>query len=185
MAPEIDAGPIAYQAAFPIEEEDTALSLYGKCVRKGLPLATELLAQAARDPDAIPSIAQDLSRRRYFGKEIPENGEFSWSWPARKVVNFVRACDYSPFPSPWGHPRGDLAGNEVALLKTAVTGLRCDVPPGTVKIMERPAIRVACADEWVAVSKVMTEGQACPAADVLFRRRHRAERPETPRSTDF
>jgi UDP-4-amino-4-deoxy-L-arabinose formyltransferase/UDP-glucuronic acid dehydrogenase (UDP-4-keto-hexauronic acid decarboxylating) len=184
MAPEIDAGPIAYQASFPIDGGDTALSLYGKCVRKGLPLVKALLAQAARDPDGIPSIAQDLSRRRYFGRQVPHHGEFSWSWPARRLVNFVRACDYSPFPSPWGHPRGVLAGAEVALLKTELTGLDCDVPPGTVRKTAGSEIRVACGDEWISVSKMMIEGKPCAAAELLLRPRDRAEAPQAACSPD-
>src|SRR5438876_2368799 len=43
MVPEIDAGPIVFQEFFPIEENDTALSLSGKCVKAGMALVTRLL----------------------------------------------------------------------------------------------------------------------------------------------
>src|SRR6266513_6476154 len=65
----------------------------------------------------LPSIRQDPSRRRYFGRTVPAGGQLAWSRPAREVVNFVRACDYLPFHSPWGHPWARLEGREVAILK--------------------------------------------------------------------
>src|SRR5260370_11254172 len=43
IVPEIDAGPIAYQSLFPIDESDTALSVSARCVREGLPLMMRLL----------------------------------------------------------------------------------------------------------------------------------------------
>ena len=104
MVPEIDAGPIVYQAAFPIEADDTALSLTFKCTREGIKLMLQLLDVAASQPAQIPVVQQDSALREYFGAEVPEQGRMSWYWPASKVMNFVRACDYFPFHSPWGIP---------------------------------------------------------------------------------
>jgi methionyl-tRNA formyltransferase len=101
MVPEIDAGEIAYQATFSIEETDTPVLLTHKCVRAGLTLISELLNTAAASPNAIPRLQQDLANRRYFGKQVPEEGRLSWNRPAREVVNFVRACEYWPYRSPW------------------------------------------------------------------------------------
>src|SRR5580704_8692380 len=85
MEPEIDAGPIAYQSLFPIEADDTALTLSLKCSREGVALMLRLLDAASEDPTSIPSVQQDLSQREYFGRQVPEDGWLSWSWPARKV----------------------------------------------------------------------------------------------------
>src|SRR5579864_708180 len=126
----IDAGPIAYQSCFPLEEQDTGLSLSLKCVREGIPLMLRLLDVAAAEPERIPSISQDLTLRQYFGHDVPEQGRLSWKWPANKVVNFVRACDYFPFSSPWGYPRSLLGTKEFALVKARRTGVACEVLPG-------------------------------------------------------
>jgi len=165
--PEIDGGPIAYQSWFPLEAEDTALSLSLKCVREGIPLMLRLLDVAATQPEKIPSIPQDPALRQYFGREVPEQGRISWAWSASKIINFVRACDYFPFPSPWGYPRARLGVQEFALVKAHRTGLGCDVSPGTVGASTDSGVYVACRDEWVLASKLHIAGRYLPATEIL------------------
>lgn len=168
IAPEVDAGPIVSMSFFKIEANDTALSLYSRCVKAGLALVLELLETAAADPRAIPLVPQDLAKRRYFGKAIPEQGRLRWSRPAREIVNFVRACDYYPFPSPWSHPRASKGGHDIAVAKASLTGRACDAPPGTVGESEGASgIYVACADEWILASKLIMKGRRIDAADAL------------------
>jgi methionyl-tRNA formyltransferase len=164
---EIDAGPIAYQSRFPITADDTGLSLSLKSVREGILLMLRLLETATSAPESIPSIPQDLALREYFGREVPEQGRISWEWPAAKVVNFVRACDYFPFPSPWGEPRSRVGVQDFALVRASRTGLACGVCPGTVGESMNSGVYVACRDEWVLASKVHFEGKYLPAQDVL------------------
>jgi len=165
--PEIDNGPIVYQSIFPIADDDTALSLSFKCVREGIALMLRLLEIAAADPANIPLRPQDISAREYFGREVPEQGRLSWSWPASKVVNFVRACDYFPFPSPWGHPCTRINAQEFALVKAARTGLPTDAPPGTVGKSVASGVHVACQDEWVLVGKLLLAGKYLAASEFL------------------
>jgi UDP-4-amino-4-deoxy-L-arabinose formyltransferase/UDP-glucuronic acid dehydrogenase (UDP-4-keto-hexauronic acid decarboxylating) len=167
MAAGIDTGPIVYQSRFEIESADTALTLYAKCTREGVALLLRLLETASRDENAIPLLPQDLSERRYFGKDAPENGRVNWSRPAREIVNLARACDYYPFPSPWGFPRARLGEREVGVIKARLTGESCDMAPGTVGRLATPAVQVACADEWIWVDKALLEGRYLPAADIL------------------
>jgi methionyl-tRNA formyltransferase len=165
--PEIDAGPIVYQSIFPIADDDTALSLSFKCVREGVALMLQLLEVAAADPAKIPLSPQDASAREYFGREVPEQGRLSWSWPASKVVNFVRACDYFPFPSPWGYPRTRLSAQEFALVKAVRTGIPSDAPPGTVGESVASGVHVACRDEWILVGKLLLGGKYLAASEIL------------------
>jgi methionyl-tRNA formyltransferase len=172
----IDTGAVAYEAAFPLSETDTGLSVSLRCVREGLPLLERLLEDAERG--AIPARAQDLSRRRYFGREAPQEGRVEWSRTAREVVDFVRACDYFPFPSPWGSPLASLDGSEIAILKAARTGRATGgEPAGTVGAAKDGAVAVAAADEWIAVQRVAVEGRPQDAASVLRPGTTFAERP--------
>ncbi len=163
----IDTGPIAYQARFEIEENDTGFSVSTKCIKFGLELIKQLLGTAAVDPQAIPAIEQDFTGREYFGKGTPEDGWLSWSRPAREIFNFVRAADYSPFASPWKTPRSKLGEQEIGFVKVALTGQTCDAPPGTIDPYDGEKVRVACANQWVAVSRVMINGEYTNAIDVL------------------
>jgi methionyl-tRNA formyltransferase len=167
MEPGIDTGPIVYQSLFPIEAEDTALTLSFKCVREGVALMLRLLEIAAADPAKLPLSPQDLGMREYFGAEVPEQGRVSWSWPAHKVANFVRACDFLPFRSPWGHPRTRRSAQEFALVKAHRTGDPTGVLPGVVGKACDSGVQIACQDEWILVSKLLLEGKYLPAQEIL------------------
>jgi len=167
MIPEIDAGPIAYEASFEIGPADTGLKVSAKCVRNGLPLLAELVSAAARGKDAIPAIEQDQARRRYFGAAPPHGGRIDWSLPARRIVDFVRASDYSPFTSPWGHPIARLGGLEVAVVKASLTGRSTSSRPGTLERDPEGTVLVAAADELVALERVQVDGASKPAGELL------------------
>lgn len=167
MAPRVDAGPIAFSASFPLTPADTGLSVSAKCVEHGMPLLSQLLTVLAHDSSRIPVVEQDLARRRYFGKEVPHRGWVPWSLPARQVVDFVRACDYGPWSSPWGLPRTLASGTEIGILRASRTGEEAVVPPGTVGVPEGDGIRVAAADEWVVIRRLRIGGKGAAPAAVL------------------
>ena len=177
MVPRVDAGSIAYQAEVDIAEQDTALTLSVKCVQAGVPLLKRLVETAARDPATIPAAPQALARRRYFGRTVPQGGRVVWGRPARDVVNFVRACDYLPFTSPWGHPKGCVDGREVAILKATLLDEPVTVPPGVVGAPVGRAVKVAAGDRWVLVHRLqLGGGEAFRDAGELLHAGQRFER---------
>ncbi|HEX5766680.1 MAG TPA: formyltransferase family protein [Burkholderiales bacterium] len=145
----IDTGPIAFQDWFPLEESDTGLSVALRCARRGVELVRKLVQILARDPAGLELTPQDLAQRRYFGREVPQGGRIDWNAPARRIYDFVRACDYQPFASPWGTPVAQLGGREVEVQKVALTGERSHAAPGSV----RDDNLVATADEWLLLKK--------------------------------
>jgi UDP-4-amino-4-deoxy-L-arabinose formyltransferase/UDP-glucuronic acid dehydrogenase (UDP-4-keto-hexauronic acid decarboxylating) len=161
----IDTGAIAFQSWFDLEEDDTAFTVAARCVKLGVPLLARLVEAAERR--AIPAVAQDLSRRRYYGGDPPEGGRMVWSRPARDIVNLVRACDYSPFASPWGHPTARLDSRPIDVTKAARTRQPAHATPGTVGAVEGDDVNVAAADEWVAVRRVQVAGEPLSPAAVL------------------
>ena len=161
----IDTGPIAYEAGLEITEDDTGFSLSAKCVRAGLPLLQELLAAAAAG--TVPQRRQPSGPRRYYGREVPQGGRLDWTRPAREIVNFVRASDYAPFPSPWGHPAASIAGREISVLKAIRTMEPCTEIPGRVGRRVGDEVMVAAADQWVQIRRVRIGASVLPAGQVL------------------
>jgi len=161
----IDTGPIAYQAGLAIEPDDTGLTVSAKCVRAGLRLLHELLEAAAKD--TIPRRPHPDGPRRYHGREVPHGGWILWTQSAARVVNFIRACDYLPLTSPWGHPRVCLGGREMSVLTATRTGEPSNAQAGTVGWRVRGEAFVAARDEWVRVRRVQIGSSTCAAADVL------------------
>lgn len=169
IAPEVDAGPIAFAARFPVTASDTGLTVYSKCLQFGMPLISRLLDCMDRDVKTIPSVEQDLSRRRYFGRKIPHRGWVPWNSPARRVVDFIRACDYQPWSSPWGTPRtaGPRIEPHIEIVRAARTGETAGEAPGTVGNLEDGGVRVAAADEWVLVSRLRVDRRSVTPSTVL------------------
>jgi methionyl-tRNA formyltransferase len=167
MLPRIDAGAIVCKAAFDINEDDTALSLSAKCVRLGIPLILQLLSFSSENPRAIPAIQQDLTKRKYYGKQVPQEGRLRWDSSAREVIDFVRASYYYPFPSPWGHPKARLDGREIGIIKALRTKERSDRTPGTIGQSLREGVRVATGDEWVEVTLVKDGERYLDARELL------------------
>jgi UDP-4-amino-4-deoxy-L-arabinose formyltransferase/UDP-glucuronic acid dehydrogenase (UDP-4-keto-hexauronic acid decarboxylating) len=166
MTPEVDDGPIAFEARFPVAPGDTALAVATECVRRGLPLVEHLLDHAERG-EPIPAHEQHHAGRRWFDRGPPERGSLSWDRPARRVADFVRACDYGPFPSPWGFPRCAVSGKEVAIAAAEELPSPADAEPGTVGPADGGSVLVAAEDAWVRVEKLEVEGRRIPAAEAM------------------
>ena len=168
MEPEIDTGAIAYAEEFPITDGETGFSLSLQCIRRALPLVRSLLDQAERDPGGIPFLQQDLSRRRYFGRNPPQDGRIEWGRPAQEVGRFVRASDFAPFPSPWGHPLAKTNGNSVGIARAASTAMPTSEPPGTVAVGEGEGLVVATGDEWIRVLRLELNGGKYVSAESVL-----------------
>jgi methionyl-tRNA formyltransferase len=158
----IDSGAIAFEERFPLTDEDNGLSVAARCARSAVPLVRQLLAAAEQGPANVPCRRQDKMLRRYFGAEVPQNGVIEWDRTARQVFNFIRACDYTPFPSPWGEPNTCCDGANVAITHAALTGEIAGAEPGTVRHSAGSRVLVACSDEWLEVRGARIAG--CPVS---------------------
>jgi methionyl-tRNA formyltransferase len=167
MTSDVDAGPIVYQCVFPITEEDTGFTVSVRCIKEGLQLVSRLFETLESNPASLPRVPQDLAQRQYHGREIPHGGRIIWSLPARQIVRFVRACDFYPFRSPWGHPRTIRDKLEIQIVKATHTGVRTDAPPGTASYSDACGLVIACGDEWISVSKVKLGDKFLNATEVL------------------
>ena len=157
MATRVDAGFIAYKDEFDIASNETGLTLMSKCVRAGIPLVRELLNQLHEDADAVPRLSQDLSQRRYFRRQAPNNGWLDWTRTAAEVCNQVRASDYLPFASPWGFPKSIAGNSEIEILKAEPTEIPADTEfPGMVKAIDDGHALIAASDYLVRVRTIAT-----------------------------
>jgi UDP-4-amino-4-deoxy-L-arabinose formyltransferase/UDP-glucuronic acid dehydrogenase (UDP-4-keto-hexauronic acid decarboxylating) len=157
---------VAYRATFPVGPDDTAWRVYGRSIREGLALLGRLLETAAAE-GRVPVEPQDLSRRRYFHRGPPDGGRIGWGRAAREVRDLVRACDYGPFPSPWGRAWTTRDARRIDLLEAALTGEPAGAPPGTVRASDTGAPQVACADEWLEVRAAAVDGRREPPEAAL------------------
>jgi methionyl-tRNA formyltransferase len=111
--PELDAGPIAAQRAFPIEPDDDAGTVYENAAS----LAAELLSEALPEPSFEPQPDEGVT---YAEKITAADRELDWSRPAEEVVNRVRAL------SPHIGARAELNGRPVIVWRARVTAGRAE-----------------------------------------------------------
>jgi methionyl-tRNA formyltransferase len=166
MTAGIDEGKIAYQERFDLSDKDTGLSVSTRCVKLGLQMIETLLSTLHQDPDNVPKLSQDFSKRRYFGLHGPFEGKVQWTMSADELERFVRASDYYPLPSPWGYPKAKLQETEIGIMKVSKTNVAADKEAGSIKDHDG-AIWIATKDEWLAVQKVQVGGKTVDAKSVL------------------
>lgn len=167
MTAEVDAGPVAYAASFALDPDETAISLYLKCVRHGVPLVALLVADATSSGrNAIPALPQEPAERRYFSRLPPHEGRLLWALEAHRLEALIRACDYGPFDSPWGKAKTSVEGMEIEVVRAAI-GEPTTAEPGTVRVSADGAVFVAAADRWLRTEAVQVDGRHVEPAAVL------------------
>lgn len=168
LTDKIDTGNIVYERQFPLQSKDTGLSVSVRCAVKGLELIDRLLKELNHRPYEIPSFPQNLSKRYVYKRnEVPGGGTINWSEPAHKIDAFVRACNYAPFPSPWGEPKTGLGDLTISVLKTTISKQVCTEIPGTVSKMIDGKTAVSTGDTWILIDKCKVNGEATQASTVL------------------
>jgi len=84
LVPELDAGPIAAQRAFPVGEEDDFGTVSARAAELGVALIDEVLPE----PTFTPQPSEGVT---YAEKIGPADRELDWSRPAGELLNQVRA----------------------------------------------------------------------------------------------
>jgi methionyl-tRNA formyltransferase len=107
LGPELDAGPIAAQRAFPLTPEDD----FGSVSARVGELAAELLEEALPEPTLRPQADDGVT---YAEKITPEDRELDWSRPPQELVNRIRAL------SPHIGARAQLHGRPVTIWRARV-----------------------------------------------------------------
>jgi methionyl-tRNA formyltransferase len=109
LVPELDAGPIAAQRAFPIGPEDD----FGSISAQAGELAAVLLEEALPEPSLRPQADGGVT---YAEKILPEDRVLDWSRPPQELLNRIRAL------SPHIGARGELHGRPVTIWRARVEG---------------------------------------------------------------
>ncbi len=162
MVARADAGDIVGQRATAIAEDDTALTLYRKLVPLGVDLIREFHPQIVAG--RAPRRPQDLSLGSYYGRRGPEDGRIDWRWPARRIVNLVRAVTH-PYPGAFG-----FIASRKLLIWQAELGAESDVhgEAGEVLGVAEGGIEVAAGAGVVTLKRVQLEGETeRPASEAI------------------
>lgn len=126
MVRKADAGDIVAQQVVPIDERDTALTLFRKMEKATEGLLREYIPQLLAG--TAPRIPQDHSQASYFGGRRPDDGRIDWSWPAHRIYDLIRAVT-------WPYPGAFAFLDEKKVMIWSAEPLEHEdvgIPPGTV-----------------------------------------------------
>jgi len=121
--PDLDAGPIAAQHAFPIGPDDDAGAIFERSAR----VAVELLDDVLPEPVFTPQPTVGLSYAEKIGLG---DRELDWARPPAENVNRVRAL--SPHIGAWGPVRG----RRLIVWRARVAGPGAELVEGGVELLE-------------------------------------------------
>jgi len=147
-----DAGNLVAQERVEIAFEDTARTLYGKlenAAEKLLDRTLPLLKEGR-----APSVPVNLAEGSYFGGRTPEDGRFSWEWPALKIYNLVRAVTH-PYPGAFTV----WAGRKLFVWWAVPQVRPLKATPGTVLEVSPERVEVATGDGVLLLSRCQLEGE--------------------------
>ena len=115
MTSRVDAGDILQQAVFPVDEQETTLSLNLKCHEYALETFSRLVEELAAG--TYRRTPQDLSRRTYFAadRKCAGAGLISLGSSAAEIDRLWRALDFGTAPNRMGR------GNKPASLMISAT----------------------------------------------------------------
>ena len=157
-----DAGDMIAQEALDIHPADTALTLYERMVKVGVDLL--LQSYPAVRAGTAPRTPQDHARATVFGRRRPEDGRVSWTWPATRIANMIRAVTH-PYP-------GAFAGDGEARLylwEGMATSEVAAAEPGTVLAVGRDHIVLATGQGTLRLLRVQDAGGVEQAAGAWAR----------------
>ncbi|WP_233964461.1 bifunctional UDP-4-amino-4-deoxy-L-arabinose formyltransferase/UDP-glucuronic acid oxidase ArnA [Pectobacterium versatile] len=148
MVSRADAGDIVAQSVVAIDEEDTALTLHGKCrTAAAALLAQQLPLIRSREITLTP---QDESRASYFGRRTAADGLINWHKSAREINNLIRAVT-EPYPGAFTF----LGERNVTIWRARVVKDKIGGEPGAI-ISTSPLV-VACGEDALEIVSGQSE----------------------------
>jgi methionyl-tRNA formyltransferase len=160
---EMDAGPVALVRELEIGPEETCGELEERLAQLTAEAISEALEQITSG--RVVWTAQDESRATSAPKLERHETQIDWSQPCEAVANRVRALA----PTPGAATR--LAGEPLRILagrpEPGETGVAC----GSVRRGPDGTLRVACADGWLAPTRLQRAGGKAMDVDAFLRGR--------------
>ncbi len=138
----VDAGDVLQQTIFPIDPNETALSLNLKCYENA---RTEFarLVNKLLDGSLVP-LKQNLHNRSFFhsNKKPAGNAFIGWDSSAEEIVSLYRALDFGEYPNPLALAKF-IFGETIIIPKRISILTLSTLPSGTVIKIDKESIEVA------------------------------------------
>lgn len=160
---DIDTGSIIFQEKEPIDDDDTAGTLYDRLMKKGadLVLKTVLAIQSGKHPVTAQRDAPDI---RHAPKIFKETCEINWNGTTEEVRNFIRGL--SPYPGAWT----TIGDKTFKVFRASATDHASrDKHPGERITDNKNYLYVKTLDGWISIDEWQPEGKKRMTIAEFFR----------------
>lgn len=159
----VDHGPIIGQRGWPIDYQDTAITLFNRLTKEGAELFVEVMD--AFLTDSVSTRPNETQKGSYYYRRTPKDGIIDWNKPSTHVYNFIRALVY-PFPGAFTY----VDDKKLTVWWGVPSPLRpSDATPGELFTFSHSGQwGIACAEGSIILHEVEvdTEGKGC--ADTIL-----------------
>jgi len=142
----IDTGDIIAQEVVPILFDDSARQLYNRQMQAGYQLLRTTIVDLLEG--TYQRVTQPAGQGSYFHGRTFADNRIDWHQPAARIRDFVRACDFPPYPKAFTEIEGirrEIAKIDVITERPRPAG----VPPGALIAASSEALLVFAADSAV------------------------------------
>lgn len=156
MTKEIDGGDILKQKKFPIDKNETALTLNLKCFEYAIQTFTELVSELECDKYILKK--QDLTLRNYspLRKRPPQNGVINWNKSAYDIHKLHRALTFGNYFNQLGILKLKIGTEVFHVQEVRVLTVRSIAAPGTVISILSTELQISTTTFDVVISKFYT-----------------------------
>jgi len=158
----IDGGDILKQIIFPVDRDETTLSLNIKCYQHGLHLFDELIKQI--NIGSFQLTPQNLYKRSYHNrKKKPQNNGFIiWNIDAESLERSFRAFNIGSYDNKFSVLKFELGGILYVLDELKITSLKSNFLPGTIVNISEYEWQISTITHDITILKIVElDGSAC------------------------
>ena len=147
MQSDIDTGAIVATESFAISPQDTGLSLFLRTLKCGSRLVSGVVEKICTNVP-LTKIEQNLDQRHLYRHRDALDPRIDWSWPAQKIIDFIRAGNYVPFASPTYTAELDQTGHwHIMVLRARLSDRTpVDQPRGHIIDLTPDGPEIICGD---------------------------------------
>lgn len=157
----MDTGDMILKKEVPIEEEDTAGTLYDSLAVAGAKLTEEVLAILSRG-ECLPREPQREEDATYAPILTKEDGRIDWTMSARQILDRIRG--FTPWPSCYTY----LRGQKLAIWKASLVDQERQGEPGRVLKSPKKEFWVQTGKGVIAVEQLQLQGKKMMPADAFL-----------------
>ncbi len=147
----MDTGDMLLPAAIPVEEDETAGSLFDKLAVLGG--QTLMIALDRLHRGVLPASKQDHALTTAASPLTKEDGCLDWNRPAQELHRLIRGLD------PWPAAYSFINGQRFRLFAPEIIHKDSQQAPGTLIVADQQGLLIATAHDCLLIKEIQPEGK--------------------------